>query len=87
MTKKDMVQKIADTCNLSLSVAADVVSNYEAALVSAVKGGEEYRIGGLGTLKPYTRAARQGRNPQTGENMTIPEKKTVKLSVSSTFGK
>ena len=85
MTKAQMIAKVEEATNCGKKVASELVSAYEDALLTALKSGDEYRIQGLGTLKPVTRAARTGRNPQTGDAITIPEKKTVKLSVSKNF--
>ena len=50
-----------------------------------LKAGGEITIAGVGKLKAITRAARTGRNPQTGEAIEIPAKRSVKLVVSSKF--
>ena len=85
MTKAEMIAKVEEATGAGKKVAGEMVNAYEATLVATLKSGNEYRVQGLGVLKPVTRAARNGRNPQTGEAMVIPEKKTVKLSVSKNF--
>lgn len=85
MTKNDIVAKIAEATEVSNRKAAEMVEAYESAITNALKEGDTYRINNLGTLKPVVRAARTGRNPQTGEEISIPEKKTVKLSVSKSY--
>ena len=85
MTKAEMIAKVEEATGAGKKVASEMVNAYEAALVADLKAGNDYRIHGLGTLKPVTRAARKGRNPQTGDEITIPAKNTVKLSVSKNF--
>jgi DNA-binding protein HU-beta len=48
---------------------------------------EEYRaqLNDFGTMKVVTRAAREGRNPSTGETIHVPEKKTVKFTASKKY--
>lgn len=43
----------------------------------------EFKIGGIGTFKPFTRAARKGRNPATGEAVDIAAKGAVKFKADS----
>jgi len=60
-------------------------SEFQKAIVAELKAGEEVTLQGVGKLKPTVRPARTARNPQTGESMDVPEKQTVKLSVSKVF--
>lgn len=85
MTKNEMVKKIVETTGFSKKDAEAAVSAYEDTLVSAIKGGESYRISGLGTITKVLRAARRGRNPQTGEEIQIPASVAVKIKTSKTF--
>ena len=51
----------------------------------ALAKGESFSsLGGLGSFKVVERPARQGRNPRTGEKMTIPARKVVKFTASKT---
>lgn len=86
MTKAEIVAKIAEAAEVSKSTALTMVEAYEGAIINALKEGDTYRINNLGTFKPTVRAARTGRNPQTGATINIPEKKTIKFSVSKTYG-
>ena len=49
--------------------------------------GEKVQLPGLFTAETVERPARNGRNPRTGESMTIPAHKAVKISASSTLKK
>ncbi|MEA3444252.1 MAG: HU family DNA-binding protein, partial [Bacteroidota bacterium] len=49
----------------------------------ALKGGERVALVGFGSFSVTVRNARTGRNPQTGKEITIPEKKVVKFKAGS----
>lgn len=85
MNKKEMVEKIVAATGFSKKDAEAAVNAYEDALVSAIKEGKTYRIGGLGTVTKVLRAARRGRNPRTGEEIQIPASVAVKIKTSKTF--
>lgn len=53
---------------------------FVADLVNDLKAKGEVSIRGLGKFKVATRAARQARNPATGETISVPEKRVVKFS-------
>ena len=50
-----------------------------------IKKGGTYRIHGFGTFTVKTRAARKGRNPQTGEPVSIKAKKVVRFKAAKAF--
>ena len=85
MTKNEMVKKIVETTGFAKKDAETMVNAYEDTLISAIKGGESYRINGLGTITKVARAARRGRNPRTGEEIQIPASVAVKIKTSKTF--
>ncbi len=76
MTKADMVAAVADKLDLSkkqAEVAVDTVFN---TIMDGLKVNDKVVVSGFGTFEVRTRAARTGRNPRTGEDITIPEQKT-----------
>lgn len=77
MTKHGLVVKLAEKCECLQKDAKRFVDELDAIIENELK--ENQRFDGLaaGTLKVKTRAARKGTNPQTGEPVDIPEKKTV----------
>lgn len=87
MTKSELIEKVAMAANVSKSEATAVIGAYENAVATEVKGLGHYRISGLGTIKGAIRPSRTGRNPQTGEKITIPEKKVVKFKTATDFNK
>lgn len=58
---------------------------YAQAIIDDLAAGKDFSIPGVGKIKVVERAARQTRNPRTGEVISIPARKTAKLSVSSTL--
>lgn len=79
MNKNDVVRYVSKKTNFTQENAAIAVSAVYDALHDALCGGEKMIIQGVGTFTPVTRKERAGRNPQTGEAMSIPAKKTYKF--------
>ena len=71
MNKNDLVQAVADEANLSKADAARAVDAVLASVGNALKQGETVALVGFGTFQVKERAARTGRNPRTGEEITI----------------
>lgn len=63
----------------------EIIEDIFIAIEHALSDDYEVTIGEVGILKPVKRNARKGRNPQSGEEITIPERKDVKLKVSKKF--
>ena len=76
MSKSEMADHLADRLRLNRAVARDAVDGVFEAIGEAVANGEEVRLAGFGTFAARRRAARTGRNPQTGEVLSIPASKT-----------
>jgi DNA-binding protein HU-beta len=85
MTKSQLVQKLAETSELSKKQADAVLQTLVEVTVNSVKKGEPVKIPGLGTFRKVQTKARMGRNPQTGEPIKIPARKKVRFSVAKTF--
>jgi DNA-binding protein HU-beta len=78
MKKTDLVEMVVRT-GLSKKNATELVNEMFGGIVETLKKGEKVSISGLGTFSVSTRAARQGRNPKTGEPLNIPSSKSVKF--------
>ena len=76
MTKADLVAQVAKRAGLTAKAAKDAVNAVFDAIADALKRGEKVVVTGFGTFVVRKRAARKGRNPQTGEEITIPATKT-----------
>lgn len=76
MTKNDLIEKVSKKSNLTKRAAADSVNATFSYIKDSLTRGEKVVITGFGTFVIRSRAARRGRNPQTGEVIQIPTKKT-----------
>lgn len=76
MNKSDFVAAVADTAELSKADAGRAVDAVIDTVKEALKKGETITLVGFGTFSVRKRAARQGRNPQTGETIKIKASKT-----------
>lgn len=83
MSRGDVVDTVAAQVGLTRTQADDAIKAYEGAIARALTSGGEVRLPGFGTFKTGYRAARPGRNPQTGEAVTIAASTTVKFSASA----
>ncbi len=71
MNKNDLVAAVAKAADLHNAVAADAVDGVLEVISEALKAGEDVKLPGFGTFSVTERAARTGRNPQTGETIQI----------------
>ena len=71
MNKSELVEIVAKEADLSKAAARKALEAVTAAIVKAVSKGDTATLIGFGTFKPSKRAARIGRNPQTGKELKI----------------
>ena len=71
MTKVDLVNVVAAEANVSKKEAEAVINSAFTAISSALADGDKVQIFGFGTFEVKGVAAREGRNPKTGEAITI----------------
>jgi len=83
MNKGELVEKVAKECELSKAAAEQVLASVLGAITDAITAGEKVALLGFGTFSVSERAAREGRNPQTGATISIPAKKVVKFKAGS----
>ncbi len=76
MTKADLVAQVAKKASLTTKAAKEAVSAVFSSMTDALKLGEKVVVTGFGTFMVRRRAARKGRNPQTGAEIQIPATKT-----------
>ena len=75
MNKSELIQAIADEAELSKHDAAEFVDAFISVVTQELKDGNDVTLVGFGVFHVSERAERQGRNPQTGEILTIPATK------------
>ncbi|MYH15462.1 MAG: HU family DNA-binding protein [Gammaproteobacteria bacterium] len=71
MNKSELIDQVADAADLSKAAAGRAVDAALDAITGSLKQSEPVSLVGFGTFLVRERAARQGRNPQTGENIQI----------------
>ena len=79
MNKNDLVVTVANSSGLSKVDASKAVDAVFDAIITAMKTGDEVRLVGFGTFNVTERAASEGRNPRTGEKITIPASRMPKF--------
>lgn len=85
MNKTELVAAIAEKTELSKKDAEKAVKAFTDVVVEELKKGEKIQLVGFGTFEVSERAARTGRNPQTGAEMTIPASKSPKFKAGKAF--
>lgn len=85
MNKAELINEIANSTGLSKSKATDALNALTNAIQTSLQKGEKVTVVGFGTWETTTRQARRGRNPQSGAEINIPEKKVAKFRAGSTL--
>lgn len=85
MNKAELIEKIASHADMTKASAERVLNSSIEQIIKSVTKGEDVQLIGFGTFKSGKRAARIGRNPQTGAELKIPAAKTVKFSAGKAF--
>jgi DNA-binding protein HU-beta len=80
MNKSDLVAKIAESADLTKAQAEKALNRFIAETTAALKAGDKITLVGFGTFSAVTRAARTGRNPQTGKALKIAAKTNGKFT-------
>lgn len=79
MTKAELIDRIASGTGLSKADAAKAVESTLNAIKSSLKKGQKVTLVGFGTFSAARRKARKGRNPKTGQVITIPAVKVPRF--------
>ena len=80
MNKTELIAAIAEKAEISRKDAEKALKAFTDVVAEELKKGEQIQLVGFGTFKVSERAAREGRNPQTGETMQIKASKTPKFT-------
>jgi DNA-binding protein HU-beta len=76
MRKQELVHSVAEATGQSEAQATKSVNAVFEAIQNSLAGGDEVTVSGFGSFRVVERSARQGRNPQTGDTMTIAARKS-----------
>lgn len=87
MTKKDLIELVAKKANLTNKASRDAVQAFLNGVRDSLKRGEKVVITGFGTFSIRKRAQRPGRNPKTGEKITITARKAPGFTPGKTLKK
>ena len=85
MKKTELIEAIAEKADVPKSQAQKYFDAFEEVVTDALKGGDEVQITGFGKFYVREQKARDGRNPQTGEKMTIPAQKVPTFSAGNSL--
>jgi integration host factor subunit alpha len=83
MTKADLVEIIFEKVGLSKKEAQDIIEIIFDTIKQAFQEGESVKISGFGTFNVRKKAARRGRNPQTGEELEITPRRVLTFKASN----
>lgn len=78
MTKAELIDAVAEECACTKTTADKVIR----AFCRTVQGADKVTLVGFGTFEYKTSAEKKGRNPQTGKEITIAAKRTLKFKAS-----
>ena len=79
MNKAELVAAIAEEAGLSRKDSEKALKAFTDVVTAELKKGEKIQLVGFGTFEVSERAAREGRNPQTGKAMTIAASKSPRF--------
>lgn len=85
MNKSQLIDRIAAGADISKAAAARAVDSFIAAVTDTLKEGDDVALTGFGTFSARDRAARQGRNPQTGATINIAASKIPAFKAGKTL--
>ncbi len=85
MNKEELVQEIAKKAKVTQKDAGEVLNALVDTIQKTVSKGKKVTLVGFGTFESRKRAARTGRNPQTGKEIKIPAKTVPVFSAGKKF--
>ncbi len=82
MNRKDLILRLIKDAGMTYTQATKALSSMIQAIEESLKRGERVTLSGLGSFEVKIRQPRKGRNPKTGEEVPIPERRRVKFNPS-----
>jgi integration host factor subunit alpha len=83
MTKADLVERIHQTIGFTKKESADMLETVLSIMKNTLESGEKLKISGFGNFEVKQKNDRRGRNPQTGETITIEARRVLTFKPSS----
>lgn len=83
MTKADIFEKVSENLGLTKKESAEMVETVFSLIKSTLESGEKLKIAGFGNFEVKQKADRRGRNPQTGETITIEARRILTFKPSN----
>lgn len=87
MTKQDLTDKLAEDIGVTKVTAGAAIESVFDGITKALQQGDTVTLVGFGTFKASERASRTGRNPRTGEPLTIPKRNVVRFTPGGSLKK
>jgi DNA-binding protein HU-beta len=75
LNKTELISEVAQKANITKKDADKIVNAFFTTVETALKAGDKVQLVGFGTFEVRERQARKGRNPQTGQEISIPATK------------
>ena len=85
MNKEELVKEVSKKTKVSQKATADIIADNLETIEKTVSKGKKVTLVGFGTFEPRKRAARTGRNPQTGAPLKIAAKTVPAFSAGKKF--
>lgn len=85
MNKQELIAQISNKTGLGHKDAGNALAAFTETVKDALKGGDKVTLVGFGTFEVRERAERTGRNPQTGESLTIKASKLPAFKAGKAF--
>ena len=82
MTKQEIVSTVYEKLGFSKRESSDIVEHFFAIIKKNLADGENIKISGLGNFVVKEKKARNGRNPQTGEEIQISRRRVLNFRLS-----
>jgi integration host factor subunit alpha len=83
MTKADIFEKVQESTGLTRKESAEMVEEVFSIMKSTLESGEDLKVSGFGKFIVKQKANRRGRNPQTGESLTIESRRILTFKPSN----
>lgn len=81
ITKKDIANRIAQATGINQVIAKNIIQMFLDAIIDGLAAGDRFELRDFGVFETVVRKSKKARNPRTGEEVMIPEKKVVKFKM------